>query len=58
MFDLPEPYPDVAYVETLAGRLYVESPETERFVRAYDRLWADALDPAKSTKLISAAMKE
>lgn len=58
VFELPEPYPDVAYVETLAGRLYVESPETERFVRAYDRLWADALGPAQSTKLISAAMKE
>lgn len=58
VFELPEPRPDVAYVETLAGRLYVESPQTERFVRACGRLWADALGPTQSTRLISAVMKE
>ncbi|HEX5494063.1 MAG TPA: helix-turn-helix transcriptional regulator [Mycobacteriales bacterium] len=58
VFERSEPYPDVAYVETLAGRLYVESPETERFARSYDRLRAAALGVAQSVKLISAAAKE
>lgn len=29
---------DVAYQETIAGCVYVESPDSERFVHAYDRL--------------------
>lgn len=58
VFVLPKPYPEVAYVESLAGRLYIESPRTDRFVRAYDRLHKAALDPVESAKLITAAGEE
>jgi Domain of unknown function (DUF5753) len=33
IFEMPNPYPDVAYVVTLAGSLYVEPPGTEAFVQ-------------------------
>jgi hypothetical protein len=58
LFEMPDPYPEVAYVETLAGRLYLESPKTDRFVRAYDRLRAAALTAKESADLIEEAAKE
>lgn len=58
LFEMPKPYPEVAYVESLAGRLYIESPRTDRFVRAYDLLHKAALDPVESAKLITAAGEE
>ncbi|WP_425547380.1 Scr1 family TA system antitoxin-like transcriptional regulator [Actinomadura vinacea] len=36
IFETPAPFPEVAYTESMAGAIYVEPPETERFVRAYD----------------------
>lgn len=58
VFELPSPFPEVAYVETLAGRLYLESPKSARFVRTYDRLWDAALDPGESAELIGAIAEE
>lgn len=59
LFDMPEPYPAVAYVEGLAGRVFMEEPaHVKRFQRAYDRLWQATLGPRKSIDLISAAAKE
>lgn len=49
---------DVAYQETMLGMLYVESPDNERFVHAYDRLEKAALGPSESIAVISAAAKE
>ncbi|MEU1755841.1 helix-turn-helix transcriptional regulator [Micromonospora matsumotoense] len=58
IFHLPEPYPAVAYVESLGGRLYMESPKAERFLRAYDRLSKSALGKDESTALMGAIAKE
>jgi transcriptional regulator with XRE-family HTH domain len=58
IFRLPDPYPEVAYVESLGGRLYVESPKSERFVRAYAHLWECALDEVASARLIETIAKE
>jgi transcriptional regulator with XRE-family HTH domain len=59
IFTLAEPFQDdVAYQETIAGCMYVESPESERFVHAYDRLRKVALGSEESRALISAVAKE
>ncbi|GAB3802829.1 helix-turn-helix domain-containing protein [Micromonospora zhanjiangensis] len=58
LFRLPDPYPEVAYVESLGGRLYVESPKSERFVRAYARLWESALEEGASARLIETIAEE
>ncbi|MEV4772797.1 helix-turn-helix domain-containing protein [Micromonospora humida] len=53
VFTLPKPYPAVAYVENLAGRLYVEAPRSMKFVHVYDRLRDAALDTSESGQLIA-----
>jgi transcriptional regulator with XRE-family HTH domain len=54
-----EPFSEnVAYQETMLGMLYVESPDNERFMHAYDRLEKAALGPPESIAVISAAAKE
>ncbi|WP_431886132.1 helix-turn-helix domain-containing protein [Micromonospora wenchangensis] len=58
IFHLPEPYPAVAYVESLGGRLYMESPKAERFLRSYDRLSKSALSKDESTALMGAIAEE
>jgi len=45
--------PDVVYVETLAGDIYLEEPsDVERYTIAFDRLRAAALHPDESVQLI------
>lgn len=58
VFEMPAPFPEVAYVETLAGRLYLESPKSARFVRTYDRVWEAALDTRASAELIEGVSEE
>lgn len=59
IFEMPEPYPAVAYVEGMAGRVYMEeSTHVTHFRRAYDRLWQATLGPRESIELISAVAKE
>ncbi|HEV7934114.1 MAG TPA: helix-turn-helix transcriptional regulator [Actinomadura sp.] len=55
IFDMPEPYPDVAYVETRAGAIYAEADRMEGFARAYDCLLETVLGPDESVALIAAA---
>jgi transcriptional regulator with XRE-family HTH domain len=54
VFTTTEPDLDVGYAETLGGAVYVEPPDSERFVRVYDRLLNSALGPAESAELIRA----
>lgn len=54
IFTIAEPDLDVGYAETLGGAVYVEPPDSERFVRVYDNLLKSALEPAESAKLIRA----
>lgn len=52
-----DPFPEVGYIESPAGALYLESTDAERLAARYDRLYQDALSESASVKLISAAEK-
>src|SRR5262245_38849500 len=56
----PEPAdPDVVYVESQAGSLYLERPpEVERYAAMFNHLMAKALDPDESQALIARAAAE
>lgn len=58
LFRMPAPYPEIAYVESLAGRLFIEPPRTSRFVHAYDRLCDTALSERESTEFIALIAEE
>lgn len=59
LYEMPDPYPDVACVDSLAGALYVEEDAAvDRFRQAYYQLSAAALDGKESAALIVAAAKE
>jgi hypothetical protein len=58
LFRMPNPYPEVAYAETLGGRLFMESPKSKRYAHAYDRLREAALDPRESAKLLGTIAEE
>lgn len=54
VFELVEPYPEVAYVATPAGDICVEADPVDYLARAYDRLRDASLNPAASKELIIA----
>jgi transcriptional regulator with XRE-family HTH domain len=54
IFTIAEPDLDIGLAETLGGAVYVEPPDSARFVRVYARLLDSALGPAESAKLIRA----
>jgi hypothetical protein len=56
----PEPTdPDVVYLESQAGSLYLERrPEVERYAAMFSHLIAKALDPDESRALIAQAAAE
>ena len=56
----PEPAdPDVVYVESQAGSLYLERPpEVERYAAMFNHLMAKALDPDESQALVARAAAE
>lgn len=58
IFTMEEPFPEVGYAETPKGAIYVESPDTQRFVRTYDELRELALPPKESAVLISVIAEE
>ncbi|MGH3800466.1 MAG: helix-turn-helix domain-containing protein [Pseudonocardiaceae bacterium] len=59
LYEMPDPYPDVAYVDNLAGAVYVEEDAAvDRFRQAYAQLSATALGGKESAALIAVAAKE
>ncbi|MEU7986929.1 helix-turn-helix transcriptional regulator [Streptosporangium canum] len=58
ILQMKDPYPEVAYAETPKGAIYVESPDTERFMLTYDNLRKLTLGPEDSAELISAMAEE
>jgi len=58
VFTIAEPDMDVGYAETVGGAVYVEPPDSERFVRVYARLLHSALEPAESVELIRAIRED
>ncbi|GAA3086550.1 helix-turn-helix domain-containing protein [Streptosporangium carneum] len=55
-FDMPEPYSDVAHVDTRGGAVYTEAEGAEDFARAYDSIQSAALTPDESAIVIRAAL--
>lgn len=55
---LTDPYPEVVFVESSAGALYLEPPKTERFVGKYDQLCSAALDAEQSVDRVTAIAEE
>ncbi|MEU8266406.1 helix-turn-helix transcriptional regulator [Sphaerisporangium sp. NPDC049002] len=55
IFELPSPYPDVAFVDTPAGGIYVETRGVQRLETKYRHIRRRALDPDESVGLIRAA---
>ncbi|THV35729.1 helix-turn-helix domain-containing protein [Glycomyces buryatensis] len=58
LFVMPEQFTDVAYVESLGGALYVESPDVDRFEDAWHDVNKAALDQKRSAALIKSVLKE
>ncbi|MGH3872115.1 MAG: helix-turn-helix domain-containing protein [Pseudonocardiaceae bacterium] len=54
VFTTAEPDLEVGYAETVGGAVYVEPPNSERFVRVYNDLLDSALEPAESAEFIRA----
>lgn len=51
--DMPDPYPDVAYVENLAGRMFLEDDEkVDRYRHAFDGLHGSSLSSRESVNFI------
>ncbi|MET8143812.1 helix-turn-helix transcriptional regulator [Sphaerisporangium sp. NPDC005288] len=55
IFNMPAPYPDIAFTETGAGCMYVESDGVGNFTTTYDYLDKAALTREESAELIAAA---
>jgi transcriptional regulator with XRE-family HTH domain len=58
LFQMPAPYPAVTYLEYIGGHLYLESPKSDRYVRAYEELCRVALDPQRSAAFVTALAEE
>lgn len=55
---MPDPYPQVAYVDTLAGPLFVEEPTVERYSDVWKDLEQGALCPSDSRQLIADRLED
>ncbi|MEV7971540.1 Scr1 family TA system antitoxin-like transcriptional regulator [Sphaerisporangium sp. NPDC088356] len=58
IYELPEPYPAVAYVSSPAGAIYVEAEKAERLMLKFDGIHRDALESDKSVELIASVAEE
>ncbi|MFJ9553429.1 helix-turn-helix domain-containing protein [Nocardiopsis sp. NPDC101807] len=58
VYRMEDPYPEVGYVETPKGALYVESPESESMMQMYDRLWDSSLPAEASVEFITTLSEE
>ncbi|MFC7386872.1 helix-turn-helix domain-containing protein [Sphaerisporangium rhizosphaerae] len=58
IYELPEPYPAIAYVSSPAGVIYVEAEEAERLMLKFDAICRDSLGSEESLDLIVAVAEE
>ncbi|MBB6171314.1 hypothetical protein HNR23_001374 [Nocardiopsis mwathae] len=58
LFRMVDPYPEVAYVETPKGALYIEASDTGAIRQIYDRLWNASLTEEASVEFISRLIEE
>lgn len=52
LYEMPDPYPDVAYTETVGGSLYIEDPTVTRIREVWKDLVEGALGSQESVALI------
>ncbi|GAA4919059.1 helix-turn-helix protein [Stackebrandtia albiflava] len=58
-FEMPDPFPEVAYIENLAGRTFLEeSGKVSRIRQVHAALVRSALSPTKTRNFIRDALKE
>ncbi|GII85066.1 transcriptional regulator [Sphaerisporangium siamense] len=57
IFELPDPYPEIAYVETAAGGLYVEGDQVRPLMLRFDRLMRECHGSMESVGMIDAAIR-
>ncbi|MFI7539417.1 helix-turn-helix domain-containing protein [Streptosporangium sp. NPDC049376] len=58
IFTLGEGFPGVGYAETPKGAIYVESPDSESFVRMYEETLKLTLSPKESVEFIIATAED
>jgi transcriptional regulator with XRE-family HTH domain len=58
IYRMEDPYPEVGYVETPKGALYIETPDSDSMMEIYDRLWEASIPADESAGFISALSKE
>lgn len=58
-FDMPDPYPAVAYIENLAGRTFLEeATKVDRFEQTYDVIRRFALSADQTNRLLNDLLKD
>ncbi|HEU5128987.1 MAG TPA: helix-turn-helix transcriptional regulator [Glycomyces sp.] len=58
LFEMPEPYLQVAHLDTPAGQLFIEEPAVHRFSYVWKDLTRKALGPGESAQLIARHLEE
>ncbi|GAA2320399.1 helix-turn-helix transcriptional regulator [Glycomyces scopariae] len=58
LFDMPDPFPQVAHLDTHAGGLFVEEPKVHNMRRVWEDLSSRAIDPERSAQLIATRLEE
>ena len=58
LLDLPEPYPSVGHIDTVAGNLWVEAEQANAVADRYDALEAASLTPDESAARVRELLKE
>jgi transcriptional regulator with XRE-family HTH domain len=58
LYEMPEPYPDVAHVETVGGSLFIEEPTVSRIREVWKDLIESALSPEESMALVKWYLEE
>ncbi|WAE76222.1 Scr1 family TA system antitoxin-like transcriptional regulator [Streptomonospora nanhaiensis] len=58
VYRMEDPSPEVGYVETPKGALYIETPDSDSMMEMYDRLWEVSLSAEESAEFIFTVSKE
>lgn len=58
LYEMPDPYPDVAYTETVGGSLYIEEPTVSQIRKVWNDLVEGALAPEESIALVKRYLEE
>ena len=57
LYEMPDPYPDVAHMETMGGSLYLEEPTVSHIREVWKDLIESALSPEESIALVTRHME-